>query len=1615
MTSAAGSAFGMRLQGRGADPRLVGGKAAAIDRLLGAGVPVPSAYVLTVEAYRRFTAQPDLAQFLADLATQHASGTDLDGALVDRVFLEAPMPQDVACAIREAQHAVQATDESVRMVVRSSATAEDLDSASFAGQYRSLLDVEDEACLQRAVRLVWASLWHPAPRIYRHLRGLDDRDQAMAVLVMAQVDARTSGVVFTIDPGGQPGCARVEVVEGLADRLVSGAATPTAYVVPCELPCPGLPSDVAAALRQAVDLAGVLDAPQDVEWAHDGERLWIVQARPITTLVDRPRTDDGFDSRIDESATYTSSGIAEALPGVLAPLVWTTAGRLLDDALHELLDRVGARSPEPPGPLVDRLRGRAVLNFSRLALAVDTLPTGMREELEEQYFAADATLPTPGRHRTGRRHALRVLRTEHRAASEAEICIRAIDEVVEAPLDVCRLTDDELLTLHARLLDLAGRTATAQAIVAAAAAASQARLEALLAGWYEQETAASLSQSLIAGMGSAGTLNGIEVAGLNDVALRRAADRAGSMAVLGGPTWAENLDLAALAAAAEPIEPAIDDALGDVERDLTARRSWRTTRMLTGQVVDVRLSVLRRTVWETRAELARREHTKAAMLRLGGPVRRTRLEVGRRLTDAGLLTRPTDVDLLGVGELAPVLAGCTPSRMTLLLRRRSLAEAEAAGPLPHVFTGHPHPETQATDRSCTYSGWGAGPGIAEGPARVVSAPAVDALADGDVLVARSTDASWAPLFLRAAALVVEEGGPLSHAAICARELGLPAVVNVPGIAARLADGPHRVRVDGSSGTVSILEGSTGSLPPTQRHDDPDGADDPSVRPPRRVPGTSARAGVAAPLDDLDSPGAAVFVPAIMGIGVVFSLAVGLTSSLQRLLRPPGTDRRSRLLAHQTAVVALRGERAARQDRTGLLDQRMYAFLGFALIVLGVYIGIGEIANYFRPGSLLWNVASVLALTLMCTVCFEVAGITTLRAALSYDCPSAVSRAFLASALMMSRPGSSPRRRQDDQQPQQASSASQANGSPPLQPFLAGLDRMAMSQATHRRLRRLARVLSTVVVIGVLVITLSGRISPRNPQFATFQTPVLAALLVVYVLAVLVAVRWEGFGGAVMLTTATFLGVLAATEYSPMVAFVLFAALAAPGALHLLGWQRTRSLAAVLTVLGVTATLAAAGGVAAYELHAYGFGPTHPESVAADPPVEVIEWMVAGGTTQNATTVKARLAAASDEVYLLLASDPELDQARRYGPVRATEQTDRVATFSVTGLQPGQTYHYAIDAAGQIETARTGRVTTFPQGPASFTFAFASCAQTGSNGSVFDAIRDLDPLFFLATGDLYYGDLTVNDPSAFGALFSTTWSSPGQSALYRSTSLAYTWDDHDYDGNDADRTAPSRPAALHAYRTYVPHYPFALTGSDAPVAQAFTVGRVRVVLTDLRSDRSPVLEPDGPDKSMLGEEQRAWLLREITESSRTHAVVVWVSSAPWIIEESPDSDSWGGYATERQLVADALEAAGVNNLLMLAGDAHMLAIDDGSHNTFSASGEPSFPVFHAAPLDRPPGMKGGPYSEGQSAEPGQFGVVQVLDDGTDVSVSLTGRSWNGSRLPVSWTWQVPDAASGRASQ
>lgn len=449
-------------------------------------------------------------------------------------------------------------------------------------------------------------------------------------------------------------------------------------------------------------------------------------------------------------------------------------------------------------------------------------------------------------------------------------------------------------------------------------------------------------------------------------------------------------------------------------------------------------------------------------------------------------------------------------------------------------------------------------------------------------------------------------------------------------------------------------------------------------------------------------------------------------------------------------------------------------------------------------------------------------------------------------------------------------------------------------------------------------------------------------------------------------------------------------------------------------------------------------------------VELGAW--SGATTPTSAVVKLKVRKADYDVYLLVENHSRPEPMRRLGPVVSRAVRNNVVTFDVGGLTPGTRYRCIPEIKGQAEFGASASFTTMPVGVSSYRFAFGSCGKTGSTNASYDRIREHKPLFFLCPGDLHYEDIVTNRVEKFFRAYDKVFGSPVQGRLYRLVPLVYMWDDHDYCGNGSDDRAVGRPAARAGYEVYAPHYPLEFAGLESPICQAFSAGRARFIVTDLRSQRDKASAKDTPSKSLLGETQKAWLKRELVSARDTHAVTFWVSSVPWngttqtnhywpvttndfgflhherlayttnngAKPSKPPStgDSWAWYSEERRELADFIKAQGIRNLVILHGDMHALAADDGSNSDFATGGGAPIPVFAAAPLDREASIKGGPYSAGlykpRKGE-GCFGLVEVQDRGSEVVIRYSGKSSDGiERVTQTVRFAVPTrlSAGGR---
>lgn len=849
----------VRLDGSGCSVAEVGGKAAGLDRLAAHGFPVPRSYALIADAYRMAVTDGGLLPWLDEVAARPAPGPaelESDEAAIGDRFAELRLPDAVVSDV-----AMAATDllAAGRVAVRSSATAEDTGAASFAGQYRTFTGLSHPDHVIAAVARCWASLWSPSARTYRRRHGIAEDDLAMAVVIQQMVEAHWSGVAFTRDPAGRPDRLRIEVVPGTGDALVSGAVTPLDFTVDREslvvVTSRGgeAPGFLETLVRMLLRVEDELDAPQDVEWSWTPEGIVLLQARPVTVGGPTAALDDGLDAPTGSDDTFTAHGVVEMLPGVVPPLLWTINAPMIESGLRAVVTGLGGVAAPPDRPLIGRFRGRAAMNLSALRDVAASLPGGSPAAVEEQFLGrvisdGDSVVKRP------RWSAMRrVGRAKRRLADEVALVCGAADAVVELNVVLQRLPADRLAVYSSNVRDLAWRIAAAEVAASSAAAAAYQTLQALLRRWVEPTEAVVLAQQLTTGALGADVAGHRLTSALSDLWLqdvsdqpdlamaitalppdrmesslrqlgprgREVADRvariarlAGSLAIYGGAAWDEDphavwARMSQLARAASLHGPTSARATAPGAPTLTTTRRWRTIRVLTGQIVDLRRRWIERQAADAVAWLRRREQAKTALLTLGGEERRIIAECGRRLVASSHLGSGDDIDLYTDAEVRGMLLGGPPPAQPILhWRRRAIERCRRQPPLPELFTGTPDGEPIALSPDTeTMAGWAASPGRVSAEARVLGSIAdADRLVPGEILVAESTDPSWTPVLAVAGGLVLETGGPLSHAAIVARELGIPAVLCVAGATSVIADG-DRIEVDGYAGVVRRSPGA----------------------------------------------------------------------------------------------------------------------------------------------------------------------------------------------------------------------------------------------------------------------------------------------------------------------------------------------------------------------------------------------------------------------------------------------------------------------------------------------------------------------------------------------------------------------------------------------------------------------------------------------------------------------------------------------------------------------------------------------------------------------------------------------------------------------------------------
>jgi pyruvate,water dikinase len=616
--------------------------------------------------------------------------------------------------------------------------------------------------------------------------------------------------------------------------------------------------------RAALDSARVLELSEiaarlekidrvawDVEFACDSERTWLVQARPVTGR--------GFPTGGDEATVWSTINVGEALPGVATPLTWSIAGEFSDAGFRRAFAALGCRVPKN-AVLVGNVHGRFYLNltqFMRIAAQVPLLdPRTLVElgggwggdELEGQVAGVSrrgfyARLPL-----TASRLVKEQLRLDDDVArfeAQAEKAWRA-----NSALDLAILPDEAVARTIRDVQALLEQTGTVMLTCASSTLGTHLALKLLLER-VAPVGADRLAQSLTSGIRDLESARpGIGIMHMASIAraepdaraaieretttgldaipegptrralasfLERYGDRAVREAELSTPRWREDprpvlrMLRVALRGEGRDVEVTLARAKNQADAEMTK---------LMPRLSIVEQTAVRHLVARAQKAARLRERMRAWVTRVLGMLREAAVDADRRLlrrdpeldadrralVEAGSpLAQVPSVFFLTVDEVANALRTHRADLAPLVRARRAEYARDQARPdPPATFVGAPPPIVLAPAGGDILRGLPASAGVVEGVARVLqSADEMERLQPGEILVVHTTDIGWTPLFLQAAGVVTELGGPLSHAAVVAREFGVPSVVNVTA-ATRVIRTGDALRVDGDRGVVERL-------------------------------------------------------------------------------------------------------------------------------------------------------------------------------------------------------------------------------------------------------------------------------------------------------------------------------------------------------------------------------------------------------------------------------------------------------------------------------------------------------------------------------------------------------------------------------------------------------------------------------------------------------------------------------------------------------------------------------------------------------------------------------------------------------------------------------------------
>lgn len=724
-------------------------------------------------------------------------------------------------------------DNGGAFAVRSSALSEDSALASFAGEFETVLDVLTDEEIRQAIQVVRRSRYNARVQAYSQAQGLEETEQEMAVVVQRLIRADFSGVLFTVDPvtGDLMGMTG-NFVQGLGEKLVSGQSNPETFTLAHPSGTYSGPAELSPFARELYRNARRLEketgGPQDIEWAIAGRRLYILQARPITTLSGYKADTGEWNDSFRGNLLWSCTNLAEAAPHALTPFTCS----LRKGIVYEGIGLGEGSSMGVDGyPLAGIIGGRGYINLSVQVSALRPLFGADSRKALRQVTAwwgdipEDVDIPLvpisrwtwfskvlPSITRLGTKMAGLRKKIPSFVLENPNWCAVMSQRIqkIENQAELAALWRDEIKSyfIYAFFLANAGATDLPNRL--------ESELSRLVGADDANAMLSNLS-GLSSRLESLGPVTGLSKVASGEMSRNAYLEAYGHRGEneteyawprpLEDPTWLDR-QLAEFAKAPEEIEELF------ARQQAAFATAWeRFCKLHPGKAKPMRLRL------EKAAQAAhQREAVRSESTRCGVVTRAFALRAGE------LTGIDDDVFFLTIDEVLSLLEGNSSACRFIPVRKETYNQYRALPPYPTIISGRFDPFAWAadpkrrsdifnanapaaahnTDESGRITGFAGALGIVEGTVQ-----RLDRLEDsgqfrsGEILVTTMTNIGWTPLFPRAAAIVTDLGAPLSHAAIVARELGIPAVVGCGDATMRLKTG-DRVRVNGGQGLVEIL-------------------------------------------------------------------------------------------------------------------------------------------------------------------------------------------------------------------------------------------------------------------------------------------------------------------------------------------------------------------------------------------------------------------------------------------------------------------------------------------------------------------------------------------------------------------------------------------------------------------------------------------------------------------------------------------------------------------------------------------------------------------------------------------------------------------------------------------